>query len=254
MNTTMETPPNHNLENHDPVKHGPVNHDPAETDHFNDMAAHWWNPDGPCRPLHDLNPVRLQYIRQAVSLQGKTILDIGCGGGLLSEALAREGAKVCALDMAEQAIQVAKEHASEQHLVIDYRLETVEQHAAQHQGHYDVITCMELLEHVPDPLSLLGACAAALKPGGQLFLSTLNRTPLAYAGAILGAEYLLKLLPVGTHDYQKFIRPSELARACRSVGLSVRNISGMRYNPLTRHAALSRRVDINYLLRAEKPA
>ncbi|RMH12734.1 MAG: bifunctional 2-polyprenyl-6-hydroxyphenol methylase/3-demethylubiquinol 3-O-methyltransferase UbiG [Gammaproteobacteria bacterium] len=218
------------------------------------MAAHWWDPDGPCRPLHDLNPVRLQYVQQAISLQGKAILDIGCGGGLLSEALAREGAKVCALDMAEQAINVARDHARVQHLEVDYRLETAEQHAANHPEHYDAVTCMELLEHVPDPLSLLKACSDALKPGGQLFLSTLNRTPLSYAGAILGAEYLLKLLPVGTHDYQKFIRPSELARACRQTGLEVKDITGMRYNPFTRHAALGHRVDINYLLRAEKPA
>ncbi len=223
------------------------NLDPHEAEKFNQMAADWWNPDGPCRPLHDLNPTRLQYIKQFTSLADKKTIDIGCGGGILSEAMAKQGAQVTALDIAAESIAIAKQHQEESALTINYLEQTAEQHSIEHSRHYDIVVCMELLEHVPDPAALIGACATLLKPDGHLFLSTLNRTPQAYIGAIFSAEYLLNLLPKGTHQYAQFIRPSELCHWSRAAGLRIDDLHGMAYNPFTRMTQLNRRVDINYL-------
>lgn len=242
----------------------------AEIEKFGALANRWWDENGPQKPLHQLNPARLDYVAKQLPLRGKKILDVGCGGGLLSEALAREGAEVVALDLAEELIEIAKLHLYESGLKVDYRLQSVEAlaeemaalahpalaafaHPCASPGQFDAITCMEMLEHVPDPSSILRACEKLLKPGGKLFASTLNRTPAAFAVAIVGAEYLANLLPKGTHEYQKFIKPSELATWCRAEGFNVTDISGLAYNPLSGKAWVNDRTDINYLLTAEKP-
>jgi 2-polyprenyl-6-hydroxyphenyl methylase/3-demethylubiquinone-9 3-methyltransferase len=224
----------------------------AEVDKFGALANRWWDENGPQKPLHQLNPARLDYVAKQISLKDKKILDVGCGGGLLSEALAREGADVVALDLSSELIEIAKLHLYESNVKVDYRLQSVESLAEELPGQFDAITCMEMLEHVPDPSSILRACEKLLKPGGKLFASTLNRTPAAFAVAIVGAEYLANLLPKGTHDYQKFIKPSELASWCRSEGFNVTDISGLAYNPLSGKAWVNDRTDINYLLTAEK--
>jgi len=214
---------------------------------FGALANRWWDPNGPQRPLHELNPARLGYVAQRVALRGARVLDVGCGAGLLSEALAREGAQVSALDLAPELVEVAKLHLLESGLQVDYRLVSVEALAAEMPASFDAITCMEMLEHVPDPASVLQACATLLKPGGRLFVSTLNRTPLAFAAAIVGAEYLAKLLPKGTHEYRSFIRPSERAGWLGRAGPGPGDRSGLAYDPLRRNARVTARTDVNYV-------
>lgn len=230
------------------------NVDPAETARFDRLAARWWDPEGESRPLHDLNPVRLAWVAGRVALAGRRVLDVGCGGGLLSEALARAGAEVTGIDLAPAVLEVARMHLVESGLTVDYREVSAEDLAAAEPGRYDVVTCMELIEHVPDPASLLRACAGLLRPGGKLFLSTLNRTPQSFAAAIAGAEYVLRLLPRGTHDYSKFLRPSEVARGLRAAGLEVDELAGIAWNPFSRQARIIRSTAINYLMAAHKPA
>ena len=225
----------------------------AEIAKFGALANRWWDPNGPQRPLHELNPARLAYIGERSRLRGARVLDVGCGAGLLSEALAREGAQVTALDLAPELVEIAKLHLLESGLTVDYRLLSVEAMAAQAPAAFDTITCMEMLEHVPDPGSVLQACATLLTPGGKLFVSTLNRTPLAFAVAIVGAEYLAGLLPKGTHDYKSFIRPAELAGWLRDAGLQLDDVSGLAYDPVQRKAWVNRHTGINYLACAVKP-
>lgn len=224
----------------------------AETAKFDKLAARWWDESGESRALHDLNPVRLNYVAQRVTLKGARVLDVGCGGGILSEALAAAGADVVAIDLAPRVLEVARLHLLESGQQVDYRLTSVEALAVEMPGAFDAITCMEMLEHVPDPGSVIGACATLLKPGGRLFASTLNRTPLAFGAAIVAAEYALNLLPRGTHHYAQFIRPSELATALRANGLDLEDIAGMAYNPLTRRAWIVRSTQVNYLACARK--
>jgi len=228
------------------------NVNPAETAKFDKLAARWWDVNGESRPLHDLNPVRLNYIAERVALKGARVLDVGCGGGILSEALARAGANVVGIDLAPRVLDVARLHLYETQLSVDYRETSVEAVATEMPAAFDAIACMEMLEHVPDPGSVIGACATLLKPGGRLFLSTLNRTPLAFATAIVGAEYALNLLPRGTHRYAQFIRPSELAAALRDSGLELEDLSGMAYNPYARRARVTRNTQVNYLACARK--
>jgi len=203
----------------------------AELDKFNELAHRWWDPEGPQKALHALNPARLGYVAARVPLRDAAVLDVGCGGGLLSEALAGEGARVTAIDLAPDLLKIARLHKLESGVEVDYRLSSVEALAAQQPGSYDAITCMEMLEHVPDPASVLAACATLLKPGGRLFVSTLNRTPAAFALAIVGAEYIARLLPTGTHQYRDFIKPSELAAWLRANGLQLEDVSGLIYEP-----------------------
>jgi len=227
------------------------NLDKAELAKFSALADQWWDPEGQLKTLHVMNPARLAYIDGVVThLDGKQVLDVGCGGGILAEAMARKGASVTGLDASEDAISVACVHGRQSDLVIDYFVTTPEKFANQQAGSFDVVSCMELLEHVPDPESVIAACAKLVKPGGHVIFSTVNRTPRAYALAVLAAEYLFRLLPRGTHDYAQFIRPSELAAWCRRQHLSVRHITGLIYLPLLDTCALSRNTDINYLLHA----
>jgi 2-polyprenyl-6-hydroxyphenyl methylase/3-demethylubiquinone-9 3-methyltransferase len=227
------------------------NVDPIEIDKFQSIASRWWDPQSEFRPLHEINPLRLSYIeQQAGGLDGKKVLDVGCGGGILTESLAAKGASVTGIDMAELSLEVARMHLHESKLDIDYQLSTVEAFAEQTATRFDLVTCLELLEHVPDPASVIAAAARLLQPGGLLFLSTINRNPKAFALAILGAEYVLGLLPRGTHEYRKFIKPSEIAAQLRKSGLRVTDITGMRYNPITRSYSLGRDVDVNYLMTA----
>ncbi len=230
------------------------NVDTAEIGRFSALASGWWDPNGPSRPLHDLNPVRLDYVQRRVELRGARVLDLGCGGGLLSEALARGGAHVVAIDLAPELIEIATLHLLESKLEVDYRVQDVAELARSEPASFDAICCMEMLEHVPDPAAIVEACASLLKPGAPLFASTLNRTPLAFAGAIVAAEYVLGLLPRGTHQYARFIRPAELAGWSRKAGLVLEDVSGMGYEPLTRRAWLSDSTAINYLACVRKPA
>jgi 2-polyprenyl-6-hydroxyphenyl methylase / 3-demethylubiquinone-9 3-methyltransferase len=225
----------------------------AETQKFDKLAARWWDPDGESRPLHDLNPTRLDYVAERVTLKGANVLDVGCGGGILSEALAAAGAIVTGIDLAPRVLDVARLHLIESGRKVDYREVGAEALAAQAPASFDVVTCMEMLEHVPDPGSVVSAIATLLKPGGRVFLSTLNRTPAAFALAIAGAEYALNLLPRGTHHYAQFIRPSELAAALRSAGLVLEDLSGLAYNPLTHRARIAKNTQVNYLACALKP-
>lgn len=229
-----------------------ANLDPAETAKFDAHAAQWWDAAGPLRTLHEINPVRLAWLAQHVRLAGARVVDVGCGGGVLSEGLARAGAVVTGIDLAADALAAARQHAAEQGLAIDYRPVSVTDLAAEAAGAFDVVTCLELIEHVPDPAELVRACAELARPNGWVFFSTLNRTPTAYAQAVLAGEYLLRLLPRGTHDYARFLRPSELAALCRSSGLQVVDLRGLGYNPLTRRARLRAQVDVNYLLAARR--
>ncbi len=226
---------------------GTHNVDPAEVAKFRTLAARWWDPDSELKTLHDINPLRVEYIDTRAKLAGKRVLDVGCGGGILAEAMAQHGAVVTGIDMAEDALNVARLHLLESGIKVDYLLGTAEQFAAEHPAAFDVVTCMELLEHVPDPASVVRACATLVKPGGQVFLSTLNRTPKAYLLAVIGAEYVLNMLPRGTHDYARFIRPSEIEAWARHAGLELRDLTGMTYNPLTRRYRLGRDIDVNYL-------
>ncbi|MGD9601106.1 MAG: bifunctional 2-polyprenyl-6-hydroxyphenol methylase/3-demethylubiquinol 3-O-methyltransferase UbiG [Gammaproteobacteria bacterium] len=228
------------------------NVDPAEVAKFGALAGDWWDPAGPSRTLHDLNPCRLGFIAAQCELDGARVLDVGCGGGILTESLARRAAATTGIDATPAVIDIAREHALGSGLVIDYQVATAEAFVAARAGSFDCVVAMELLEHVPDPASLVNALAALARPGGDVFLSTLNRTPLAYAQAVLAAEYVLRLLPVGTHDYRQFLRPSELAAMLRASGLEVLAIRGMRYNPLTRRAWLTPTPDVNYLVHARR--
>jgi 2-polyprenyl-6-hydroxyphenyl methylase/3-demethylubiquinone-9 3-methyltransferase len=223
------------------------NADAAEIARFEAAASRWWDPLGDMRALHDLNPVRLQYVERARPLAGLRIIDVGCGGGLLAEAMARKGAEVTGLDLADDLLEVAKLHALESGVELRYVLEDAETHATQHPHRYDVVTCMEMLEHVPDPVAVVAALGALVKPGGDVFVSTLNRTLRAYAFAVVGAEYVMRLLPPGTHTYEKFIRPSELRAWARPAGLEVMDVAGLAYDPFARRAQLSSDASINYL-------
>ena len=231
-----------------------TNADPRELDKFGEVAHRWWDPNSEFRPLHDINPARLAWIDRHAELKGKRVIDIGCGGGLLSEGMAALGAQVTGIDLSEKALGIARLHLYESGHVVDYRLISAEAMAAETPGGFDVVTCLEMLEHVPDPASTVAACASLVKPGGQVFLSTLNRNAKAYLVAVLGAEYLLNLLPRGTHDYTRFLKPAELARLCRDAGLEVLEITGLRYNPFTREGVVGGDTDINYLLRAQRSA
>ncbi|MEE4299452.1 MAG: bifunctional 2-polyprenyl-6-hydroxyphenol methylase/3-demethylubiquinol 3-O-methyltransferase UbiG [Pseudomonadales bacterium] len=230
------------------------NVDPAEVAKFEAMAHRWWDPEGDFRPLHDINPVRLDWIAGRRALAGARVVDVGCGGGLLSEGMAQAGADVVGIDAGKGPLTVARLHALEAGVEVDYRLQPAESLAAEQAGTFDAVTCLEMLEHVPDPGSVVKACAALAKPGGDLFFATLNRNPKSWALAVVGAEYLLGLLPKGTHDYARFMRPSELARLMREAGLKVEEIVGLTYNPLSRQCRISKDVDVNYLLHARKPA
>lgn len=220
---------------------------------FAAMSASWWDPEGSSRALHDLNPVRLAFVAAQCPLRGARVLDVGCGGGILSEALSLAGAQVTALDLSAELLEIARLHALESAVKIDYRLSSIEQFAAQAPSAFRLITCMEMLEHVPDPSSVLQACADLLEPGGMLVLSTINRTSKAFALGIVAAEYVLALLPRGTHEYRQFIKPSELSAAVRSVGLELTALKGMAYQPFTRRARLTSDLAVNYLLAARKP-
>jgi 2-polyprenyl-6-hydroxyphenyl methylase/3-demethylubiquinone-9 3-methyltransferase len=224
-----------------------------EIDKFSALANRWWDPEGPQRPLHELNPVRLAYIAQYQPLSNARVLDVGCGGGLLTEAMALEKANAMGIDLSAELISIAQLHLLESGVTAQYQVISVEDLALQQAGQFDAITCMEMLEHVPDPESILKACYQLLRPGGRLFLSTLNRTPAAFALAIVGAEYIAQLLPKGTHDFRSFIKPSELAVSLRDIGFTLNDISGLNYNPLTRTAKLSKNTSVNYLMYAEKP-
>jgi 2-polyprenyl-6-hydroxyphenyl methylase/3-demethylubiquinone-9 3-methyltransferase len=221
-----------------------VNADPAELEKFSRLAARWWDPAGEFRPLHEINPLRLEWIEGHASLAGKAVLDVGCGGGILAESMARRGARVTGIDLSEKALQVAELHLLESKLDVRYKKSSVEDYV----GEFDVVTCMELLEHVPDPASMVQACARLVRPGGHVFFSTINRNPKSYLFAVIGAEYVLGLLPKGTHDYQRFVKPSELAGWCRANGLGSEELIGMTYNPLSRVYSLGRDCDVNYLL------
>lgn len=223
------------------------NVDPEEISKFEALAARWWDPGSEFKPLHEINPLRLDFIDQRAGLAGKRVLDVGCGGGILSESMAGRGASVTAIDASEVPIRVARLHQQESGSDVDYRLATVEEIAAAGEAPFDVITCLELVEHVPDPGSVVAACASLLNSGGNAFFSTINRNPKAYLFAVIGAEYVLKLLPKGTHDYAKFVRPSELDAWARRAGMKLAELRGMSYNPITRRYSLSDDVSVNYL-------
>ncbi|MCC2595240.1 bifunctional 2-polyprenyl-6-hydroxyphenol methylase/3-demethylubiquinol 3-O-methyltransferase UbiG [Pusillimonas sp. MFBS29] len=236
MSTTASTNPTQNV-------------DQAEIDKFAALASRWWDPESEFKPLHAINPLRLNWIiRQAGSLAGKSVLDVGCGGGILAESMAQAGAQVTGIDLAQQSLTVAKLHGLESGVAVDYQAISAEDMAAQRPAQFDIVTCMEMLEHVPDPGSVVRACASLVKPGGHVFFSTLNRNPKSFLFAIVGAEYLLRMLPKGTHSYENFIKPSELAAAARQAGLTVSQLSGMEYNPVTDHYKLSTDTSVNYLM------
>jgi 2-polyprenyl-6-hydroxyphenyl methylase/3-demethylubiquinone-9 3-methyltransferase len=231
-----------------------MNADPAELEKFSRLAHRWWDPQGEFRPLHEINPLRLDWIDRHAQLAGKKVLDVGCGGGILAEAMARLGAQVTGIDLSDKALRVAELHLLESKLAITYEKVTAEDYAARHEGEFDVVTCMELLEHVPEPASMVAACARLVRPGGKAFFSTINRNPKSYLFAVIGAEYVLKLLPKGTHDYLRFIKPSELSRWSRASGLEPEELIGMTYNPITRRYRLEPDCDVNYLLRCTRDA
>lgn len=230
------------------------NVDQTEIAKFESIADKWWDPDGEFKPLHDINPLRLNYINEHTALADMAVLDVGCGGGILSEGLTYRGAQVTGIDMGAANLDVAQAHAAQHQLDIDYRHISVEDLAAEMPNHFDVVTCMEMLEHVPDPGAIVQACAALTKPGGHVFFSTINRNPKAYVMAIVGAEYVMNLVPKGTHEYLKFIKPSELSAWSRQAGLNVRNVSGMSVNPLSMHFKITKDVDVNYFVHCTKPA
>ena len=223
------------------------NVDQKEVSKFERLAARWWDPNSEFKPLHDINPLRLDYIDQRAGLSGKKVVDVGCGGGILAESMALRGAHVTGIDMGEAPLAVARLHQLESGVEVAYRHSTAEALAAEAPASFDVVTCMEMLEHVPSPASVIAACAALVKPGGQVFFSTINRNPKSYLLAIVGAEYLLRMLPKGTHDYTKFIRPSELDQWARSARLDLREFTGLTYNPLTRSYRLGKDIDVNYM-------
>ncbi len=224
------------------------NVDRAEIAKFEALAHRWWDRESEFKPLHEINPLRVNWIDERINLNGKKVLDVGCGGGILSESMARRGASVTGIDMGEAPLGVARLHQLESGLEIDYRQITAEALAEEMPGAFDVVTCLEMLEHVPDPASVIAACYRMVKPGGMVFFSTINRNAKAYLLAIVGAEYVLKMLPRGTHDFKKFIRPSELGAWCRATGLEVKDIVGLTYNPLSKHYSLGSDVDVNYMI------
>ena len=230
------------------------NFDPQEIRKFEELASRWWDPNSEFKPLHEINPLRLNYINQFAGIAGKTIVDVGCGGGILSDSMAAAGAaSVTGIDMGAAPLNVARLHQLESGQEVDYRQITAEALADEQPGHYDIVTCMEMLEHVPEPDSIVKACFKLVKPGGHVFFSTINRNPKSYLFAIIGAEYLLRMLPKGTHDYRKFIRPSELHEWARHAGLEVKDLCGMSYNPFTRVYSLGKDIDVNYLIYAQRP-
>lgn len=230
------------------------NVDRSEQEKFDAVASGWWDPEGPFRPLHELNPARLKFIADRATIDGAAIVDVGCGGGILAESLARKGGQVTGIDVAQRVLATAKLHLHESGLEIDYRRITVEELAGESPGAFDIVTCMEMLEHVPDPASIVHSVHALLKPGGQAFFSTLNRTPLAFLLGIVGAEHIARLLPRGTHRYDRFIRPSELGAWIREAGLELQDLAGLHYNPITRSVMLGGNVQVNYLAHASKPS
>ena len=230
-----------------------MNADPLELQKFSDLAHRWWDPTSEFRPLHEINPLRLEWINALAPLAGKRVLDVGCGGGILAEAIAKKGANVKGIDLSEKALKVAELHSLESEVQVSYELIAAEALVAREAGQYDVVTCMEMLEHVPDPSAVVQACATLVKPGGQVFFSTLNRNPKSYLFAIIGAEYMLRLLPRGTHDYAKFIKPAELSQFARNANLEVQALKGMTYNPLTKIYSLNHDTDVNYLMACSKP-
>jgi len=227
------------------------NVDVNEVNKFEALASRWWDPNSEFKPLHEINPLRLDYIDRRAELQGKKVIDVGCGGGILSESMAAAGATVTGIDMGEAPLSVARLHQHESGVEVDYQKSTAEDFAAQHPASFDVVTCMEMLEHVPQPASVIEACAKMLKPGGHVFFSTLNRNPKSFLFAIVGAEYVLNMLPRGTHEYKKFIKPSELSNWAREADLNVREITGMSYNPFSKRYRLGFDVDVNYLLHCQ---
>jgi 2-polyprenyl-6-hydroxyphenyl methylase / 3-demethylubiquinone-9 3-methyltransferase len=232
----------------------PINADPQELAKFSELAHRWWDPAGEFRPLHEINPLRLAWIKTKINLADKAVLDVGCGGGILTEAMALAEARVKGIDLAAKALRVAELHRLESGVAVEYEAVSAEDLAQREAATYDVVTCMEVLEHVPDPASTVRACAALAKPDGQLFFATINRSPRAYLLAVIGAEYILRLLPKGTHDYAKFIKPSELARWCRAASLATEDLIGMTYNPFTKVFALGANTDVNYMIHATRSA
>ncbi|MDD2722180.1 MAG: bifunctional 2-polyprenyl-6-hydroxyphenol methylase/3-demethylubiquinol 3-O-methyltransferase UbiG [Gallionella sp.] len=230
------------------------NADPVEIEKFSQLAHKWWDPQSEFKPLHDINPLRLNYIDRIASLAGKSVLDVGCGGGILSESMAGLQADVTGIDLSDKALKVAKLHLLESGRQVNYRKISVEDMAAEQPGQFDIVTCMEMLEHVPNPDSVIAACAKLVKPGGWVFLSTLNRNPKAYLLAVIGAEYVMNMLARGTHDYAKFIKPSELAQSCRNAGLNLTDLTGMSYNPISKIYSLGRDTDVNYLVACRREA
>ena len=231
-----------------------VNFDQAELNKFSELAHKWWDKTSEFKPLHDINPLRLNYIDKAISIKNKTVLDVGCGGGILSESMAERGATVTGIDLGEKALKVAQLHSLDSGVAVDYQLISVEDLAEKQPASFDVVTCLEMLEHVPNPASVVAACAKLVKPGGHVFFSTINRNPKAYLFAVIGAEYVLNMLPRGTHDYAKFIKPSELASYVRAAGLSLIGQIGMSYNPITKNYWLDSDVSVNYMMHTTKQA
>lgn len=229
-----------------------TNVDASELNKFAELAHKWWDKTSEFKPLHDINPLRLNYIDKAVNLKGKKVLDVGCGGGILSESMAQLGAQVTGIDLGEKALKVAQLHSLESGVAVDYQLTSVEDLAEKIPASFDVVTCLEMLEHVPNPASVVAACAKLVKPGGHVFFSTINRNPKSYLFAVVGAEYVLNMLPRGTHDYAKFIKPSELVSWMRPAGLSLQHQIGMSYNPMTKHYWLSGDVSVNYMMHTIK--
>ena len=231
-----------------------LNVDPQEIKKFEDLASRWWDPNSEFKPLHEINPLRLNFINQYADIAGKTVLDVGCGGGILAESMAAKGANVTGIDMGAAPLNVAKLHLLESNQTVEYKQITAEDMAKDKPAHFDVVTCMEMLEHVPDPSSIIQSCFELVKPGGHVFFSTINRNPKSYLLAIIGAEYILRMLPKGTHDYRKFIKPSELHQWARQTGLNIHKLIGMTYNPLTKVYSLGDDVDVNYIMYAQRSA
>jgi 2-polyprenyl-6-hydroxyphenyl methylase/3-demethylubiquinone-9 3-methyltransferase len=230
-----------------------MNADPLELKKFSDLAHQWWDPTSEFRPLHEINPLRLEWINSRAPLASKNVIDIGCGGGILAESMAKKGANVTGIDLSEKALKVADLHSLESGVQVRYELIAAENMAEREAGKFDIVTCMEMLEHVPDPSAIVAACAKLAKPGGKLFFSTINRNPKAYLHAVIGAEYILRLLPKGTHDYAKFITPAELSRFAREAGLTIDMLKGMGFNPLTKIYSLNQDTSVNYLIACTKP-